>query len=54
MDQDIKRRFDAIDEQLQKILLQVESLEDSGLIADQVTGTSAKLSEILEILRERQ
>lgn len=54
MDQDVKRRFDAIDEQLTKILLQVESLEDLGVTADQVSGTSTKLDEILEILRERQ
>jgi len=54
MDQDIKKRFDAIDEQLRQILLQVESLEDSGLVADQATGTGAKLDEILAILRERQ
>lgn len=54
MDQDIKRRFDAIDEQLKKILLQVESLEDIGVTADQLTGTGSKLDEILELLRERE
>ena len=58
---DIEKRLEAIDKKLAKIIDEVEELKElvegqgvDALAADQVTGTSRKLDEILEWVRSQQ